>query len=145
MAPELFPNILGSTDPEVMFHLALTFGLESDPPGALARMAGFIEKVGRDHGVDEALWMTVAASDGRTIWAVRYASDGQAPTLYLSPDVEDLYRVNPAAEGRFGKAARAVVSEPVGAFSAMWREVPQASIVTARAGDLEVHPFGPGR
>jgi len=29
---------------EVMFHLALTFGLEVDPPGAVARMAGFMKR-----------------------------------------------------------------------------------------------------
>lgn len=32
VSPELFPNILGSTDSEIMFHLALTFGLEKRPP-----------------------------------------------------------------------------------------------------------------
>src|SRR4051794_30437818 len=33
--PELFPDIVGSTDTEVVFHLALTYGLEEDPVGAL--------------------------------------------------------------------------------------------------------------
>src|SRR5262245_50997331 len=51
VAPELFTNILGTTDSELMFHLALTFGLETDPLGALARMAGFIEQTGRKHCV----------------------------------------------------------------------------------------------
>src|SRR5215813_7559224 len=44
--PDLFPNILGSTDSELMFHLALTFGLQDDPVGALERMAGFVESLG---------------------------------------------------------------------------------------------------
>ena len=41
--PELYPLIEGSTDSEVMFFLALTFGLDDDPLGALERMAGFVE------------------------------------------------------------------------------------------------------
>ncbi|GAA1425365.1 hypothetical protein GCM10009601_32190 [Streptomyces thermospinosisporus] len=36
--PELFLSLGGSTDSELMFHPALTFGLEDDPPGAVARM-----------------------------------------------------------------------------------------------------------
>ena len=46
--PSLYAEIEGSTDSELFFHLALTFGLEDDPPGAVARAVGFIEKIGRD-------------------------------------------------------------------------------------------------
>jgi predicted glutamine amidotransferase len=35
----LYPSVEGSTDSEVLVHLALTFGLEQDPPSAVARMA----------------------------------------------------------------------------------------------------------
>src|SRR5580765_2361778 len=34
VADEYFSSIMGTTDSEVMFYLALTFGLESDPLGA---------------------------------------------------------------------------------------------------------------
>jgi predicted glutamine amidotransferase len=77
---------LASTDSELMFHLALTFGLETDPPKALARMAGLIEQVSRSHGVEESLWMTLGLTDGSTFYGVRYASDGEAPTLFHSRD-----------------------------------------------------------
>src|SRR6201995_2797996 len=43
----LFPEIKGQTDTEVLFHLALTFGLEDDPPGAVARAIGFVEACAR--------------------------------------------------------------------------------------------------
>src|SRR5262249_61061761 len=33
--PELYPFIEGSTDSELFFFLALTLGLEDDPPGAV--------------------------------------------------------------------------------------------------------------
>ena len=41
--PDLFGNIAGSTDSELLFHLALTFGLTDDPITGIARMAGFVE------------------------------------------------------------------------------------------------------
>ena len=45
--PALFPDIEGSTDSELFFYLALTFGLEEDPPGAVARAVGLIEEAGQ--------------------------------------------------------------------------------------------------
>jgi hypothetical protein len=39
--PSLYPAIEGSADSEVRFFLALTFGLEHDPPAAVAQMVGF--------------------------------------------------------------------------------------------------------
>ena len=35
--PSLYPQIQGQADTEVLFYLALTFGLEDDPPGAVER------------------------------------------------------------------------------------------------------------
>ncbi len=143
VAPEYFDNILGTTDSEVMFHLALTFGLQQDPPTALARMAGCIEKAARACGVDESLWMTLGVSDGTTLYGVRYASDGQAPTLYYSPDVQEVYRINPATTGRFGAAARVIVSEPIGVYPEMWTEAPQGSLLIVREGGIDIRPFKP--
>lgn len=143
VAPRYFNNIMGTTDSELMFHLALTFGLEENPPAALARMAGLVEKTGRRHGVTESLWMTLGVSDGERLWAVRYASDGEAPTLYHSRDTEDLVPVNPAIREKLGAAARAIVSEPIGKFAEIWTEVPQGSLVEVRGGTLEVRPFRP--
>jgi len=132
VAPEYFGNIMGTTDSEVMFHLALTFGLEVDPPGAVARMAGFIEKMALKYEVPETLWMTLGISDGKTLYGFRYASDGAAPTLYYSPDSEELFRLNPAAREHIGPKARAIVSEPVGIHKEAWKEIPQSTMVVVR-------------
>jgi glutamine amidotransferase len=143
VSPKIFGNILGSTDSEIMFHLALTFGLETDPLGALARMAAFIEETGRKHGVDESLWMTVAATDGKATYAVRYASDGQAPTLYHSRNMDDVYAINPRLQEALGRTTRVIVSEPVGAFSEVWQEVPQNCSLQVVDERLDVRPFLP--
>ena len=49
--PALFPEIEGTTDTELLFHLALTYGLEDDPPAAMARAVGLVEEIGRRRGV----------------------------------------------------------------------------------------------
>src|ERR1700756_2188431 len=51
--PNLFGNIAGSTDSELLFHLALTFGLADDPIAGIARMAGFVEAAAAAAGVAE--------------------------------------------------------------------------------------------
>ena len=143
IAPELFPEILGTTDSEVLFHLALTFGLERDPLGALQRMAGFVESTAKAHGVAESLWMTLGLSDGESTYAVRYASDGEAPTLYYSRALDDLTQLAPEVRERLGPDARLIVSEPVGKHAEAWVMLPQASALRLRGGALEVTPFRP--
>ena len=59
--PALYADIEGSTDSEMFFFLALTFGLAHDPPVAVERAVGFIERVGRKHGIEHPIQMTVAA------------------------------------------------------------------------------------
>jgi predicted glutamine amidotransferase len=143
VSPRYFNNIMGTTDSELMFHLALTYGLEDDPPAALARMAGAVEAAGRKHGVKESLWMTLGMSDGERLWAVRYASDGEAPTLYHSRNADDLVSVNPRIREQLGSAARVVVSEPIGKFAEIWKEVPQGSLVEIHGSSLDIRPFRP--
>lgn len=141
--PKYFGNILGSTDSELMFHLALTYGLETDPTGALMRMAGFVERTAKEKGVAESLWMTLGVSDGKTLYAVRYASDNAAPTLYHSISAKDVVAINPELEGQIPDTARTVVSEPIGAFPKMWKEVPQATMLTIKDGKIDSAPFVP--
>jgi glutamine amidotransferase len=143
VAPELFNNIQGTTDSELFFHLALTFGLERDPLRGLALAADFVEETARQHGVEESLWMTIGVSDGKRIYAVRYASDGEAPTLYHSRDAEDVYMLRPRLKGTFSPDARIVVSEPVGTLAAAWVMVPQGTALILEQGKIDRRPFQP--
>ena len=68
--PSLYSAIEGSTDSETFFYLALTMGLEDDPPGAVARAVGLIEDVGDNHGVEHPIQMTVATTDGDDVMGV---------------------------------------------------------------------------
>lgn len=138
-----FENILGSTDSELIFHLALTFGLENDPIMAISKMTGFVEAVAKKYGVENAIWMTLGISDGKNLWGFRYGSDGRSPTLYFSPDVEELIRVNPTTKGKLEPHSRCLVSEPIGESQSLWKEVPHNSSVLIHNGILEKQIFEP--
>ena len=141
----LYPEIEGSTDPETLFFLALTFGLEEDPPNAVARAVGLVEDVGRRHGVEYPVHMTVATSDGESIWVFRYSSEKATSSLYYSTEVSQLRRLYPELDvlGRLGADARFIVSEPLRELPGAWNEVPDGSWGVVRPGDDEVRPFVP--
>jgi predicted glutamine amidotransferase len=143
--PELYPEIEGSTDTEILFHLSLTYGLEHDPPAAVERAVGLIEEVGRLHNVEQPVQMTVATTDGERVWAFRYASQGQARSLFFSTDVRKVQAMhpdNPYIAG-FGAESRLVVSEPLGDLAGAWQEVPQSSWGVIQPGPDELQPFTP--
>src|SRR6476619_3826162 len=96
--PSLYPEMEGTTDSEVLFHLALTFGLEDDPPAAVARTIGLVESVGRKHGVEHPFQGTIATTDGESVWAFRYSSEGRSRSLFFSTDVRTLRAIYPENE-----------------------------------------------
>jgi predicted glutamine amidotransferase len=143
--PDLFGNIAGSTDSELLFHLALTFGLMDDPIGGIARMAGFVEAAVTAAGVGEpALQMTIGVSDGVRLYAVRYASGPEVNTLFVSEDPESVRMLYPDNQRltHFGDDARVVVSEPLTDLPGVWREVPAGTALTIGEG-IEERPFQP--
>lgn len=143
--PSLFPFIEGSTDTETFFYLALTFGLQDDPPRAVERAVGFIEETGRRHGVANPIQMTVATTGGSAVWVFRYSSDGNARTLFYSTLVSTLraqYPDHPALH-LLSDESRLVVSEPLSDLEGVWNEVPQASCGILQEGQDELRPFVP--
>ncbi|GAA4377513.1 class II glutamine amidotransferase [Actinomadura verrucosospora] len=145
--PSLYPEIEGTTDSEALFYLALTFGLREDPPGAVARTIGLVEDLGRRHGVPDPLQMTVATSEGESIWVFRYSSQGRTRSLFYSTDIAELRSLYPGLDvlQRLGTDARFVVSEPIHALEGAWTEVPESSYAVVRPGTHELHPLVPVR
>jgi predicted glutamine amidotransferase len=143
--PSLYASIEGSTDSEFFFFLALTFGLEDDPPGAVERAVGLIEEIGRSHDVEHPIQMTVATTDGRSLWAFRYSSERASRSLYYSTDVPTLRTLHPEVEvlSTLGDESRLVVSEPVRELPGAWNEVPESSYGVVQAGQDELLPFRP--
>ncbi|MGW2181919.1 class II glutamine amidotransferase [Streptomyces sp. NPDC001732] len=143
--PSLFSALEGSTDSEVMFYLAVTFGLDQDAPGAVARMAGFVEQVGRRAGVEHPLQMTVAVSDGERLWTFRYSSSRESRSLFYSRRVDSVRALHPDLEVLRGMSdeTRLVVSEPLGDLPGLWNEVPESSYGVVQPGTDELLPFEP--
>jgi len=145
--PSLLPAIEGSTDSELLFYLALTFGLQEEPVAALERMAGFVEAVGEGHGVEHPLQMAVAVSDGTRIVVVRYSSERNSRSLFYSENVQAVKARFPhdARMQSLSDETRLVVSEPLGDVSEIWKEVPESSVGIVRPGQDELRPFTPQR
>jgi glutamine amidotransferase len=143
--PSLYSSIAGATDSEVMFYLALTLGLEEDPPRGVARMIGLIEQVANRLGVAEPLQMTVATSDGERVWAFRYSSGHQSRSLFYSTDVDTLRRLHPDVEALEGLSpeTRMIVSEPLGELPGAWNAVPESSYGVIQEGQDEMHDLVP--
>lgn len=143
--PSLFQDIAGSTDSELLFHLALTFGLEDDPLGAMERAVGFVEAGARERGVENPAQMTVGISDGERLWAVRYSSQRQSRTLFVSEEVDALRRLHPENERlqRLSEGDRVVVSEPLADLSGAWLGVPESTALALEDGVLSQRPFRP--
>ena len=143
--PSLYPKIEGSTDTETLFFLALTFGLVDDPPAAVARAVGLVEDVGRRHGVEHPVHMTVATTDGESIWVFRYSSEKATSSLYYSTEISQLRRLYPELEvlDGLGTDTRLIVSEPLRDLPGAWNEVPEGSWGFVRRGEHDIQPFQP--
>jgi len=87
--PSLYPAIEGSTDSEVMFFLALTLGLDGDPPAAVEQMVGFVEAAAAGHGIANPLQMTIGASNGSAVWAFPLLKRGPLTLTVLQHEDAD--------------------------------------------------------
>lgn len=143
--PLLYPNIEGSTDSELFFYLALSMGLEDDPPAAVERAVGLIEATGREHGVEHPIQMTVATTNGESLWVFRYSSEGDSRSLFYSTKVETLREQYPdhAVLHGLSPETRIVVSEPLGELVGVWNEVPESSCFTLHEGQGDILEFTP--
>lgn len=132
MIPDyLYPHRKGATDSEALFLAAVAEGLDADPRAALERASARFIRLAREKGAAPHLRMTAALSDGKRLYAVRYATDDAAPSLY--------YRWSDTRGGM------AVVSEPLEDDEGDWTEVPAASFCSFEGQDVRVEEFLPCR
>ena len=100
---------------------------------------GFIEATGRAHGVEHPIQMTVATTDGSSIWAFRYSSEGQSRSLFFSTAVDALraqYPDNPILHELSARGA-------AGRLRAARR--PRRRVERGARVELRRRPGGPGR
>jgi glutamine amidotransferase len=143
--PSLFADIHGQTDTEMLFYLALTFGLQDDPQSAIEQAIGLVEAHGARLGVSNPFQGTVATTDGERTWAVRYSTEGKSRSLYFTtavPKLRALYPDDPRTH-QFSDDMRVIVSEPLGDLPGVWNEVPEATCGIVSGDDDELRPFHP--
>src|SRR3954471_24651110 len=139
----LYPEIAGQADTEVIFYLALTLGLEDDPPDAVARAIGLIEATGRRKGVENPFQGTIATTDGERMWVFRYSSEGRSRSLFFTGHIPTLRKLYPEREVLFevSEDSRLVVSEPVGDLPGAWNEVPESCYGVVGGGEDRLATF----
>lgn len=117
----------GNTDSELIFLLLLANGLESNPLGAVQETFAKIEHYMLKAGVVEPLRVTAAFTNGDKVYAVRYATDDEPPTLYTR-----------RSQDRQGML---VVSEPLDDTREHWTAIPAQHFLTATATTITSLPL----
>lgn len=128
---ELYAHRKGATDSEALFLVALAEGLNTDPRGALERAAARFIAISKAKGAAPHLRLSAALSDGKKLFAVRYSSDDQVPSLYCR-----------YSESRQGMA---VVSEPLEDGEGDWTEIAASTFSTFDGKHMSVEEFRPCR
>ena len=118
----------GTSDSEALFLAAVGRGLAERPVAAIAETLRAVLGEMREAGIDRPLRMSAVHSDGSTVQAVRWASDGRCPSLYW----------------RRLEQGSVIASEPFDEDVAHWREIPPGSALRLAAdGTMTLSPFAP--
>lgn len=126
---EHFGARAGTTDSELLFLLAMQSGLREAPLKAMADAIGFVEDLSLKLVGSARIRITAAFSDGTTLYAIRYATDGQAPTLFAAP--------------MGGAGGYCLVSEPLNDDTETWVEVKDGSAVILSEKGFDAAAFTP--
>jgi predicted glutamine amidotransferase len=114
----LYPARVGTTDSEAMFLAILGAGAADDPVGATKKIVGQLASMANEAGTHEKLRFTAALSNGRDLYAFRYAENDKANTLYF----------------RHSETEVLAVSEPLDQDTESWTAVPENHVLVAAAG-----------
>src|SRR3978361_2258137 len=114
---ELYPSRIGTTDSEAVFLAMMGAGLESDPLGAAETTLWRIFSLVNEAGHRERLRFTSALTNGRDLYAFRFAENDTANSLYFREEGGEVV----------------VVSEPLDRTES-WIQVPTNHVLVAKQG-----------
>ena len=118
----LYPCRVGTTDSELIFYLLFSEGLEVDPQGAITRTIAFVRQTMDEHNIESAFRFTAVLSNGNSLYATRYATDPEPPTLFWRDE----------------NGQRLIVSEPLDFEADHWHEVaPSQLLIAERSGGIQ--------
>ena len=122
----IYSSRIGTTDSEAVFLAILGAGGDRDPIGATINTLATLTDIVAASGTKEPLRFTATLTDGRDLYAFRYANIEAANTLYYREAGDSLL----------------LVSEPLDMERSYWRPVPPSHMVIARAGQpVMIEPF----
>ena len=125
---------LGTTDSEALFLLALSCGLEKDPVGGIKKAIEKVQILIEAYGATEPLRLSAALSDGKSIWAFRYSSDHQSPSLFYG--TPDLHK----KQGQ-SRMINTIASEPFDDDSDHWTPVGESKVILWKNKTVSVSSF----
>ncbi len=125
---------LGTTDSEALFLLALSCGLEKDPVGGIKKAIEKVQILIEAYGATEPLRLSAALSDGKSIWAFRYSSDHQSPSLFYG--TPDLHK----KQGQ-SRMINTIASEPFDDDSDHWTPVGESKVILWKNKAVSVSSF----
>ncbi len=131
LSDQLYALRQGVTDSELMFLLAIQYGLTDDPVAALRKVMAFIVAQARARELQPLIRFTTCLSDGRNMHAIRFATDAHPPSLYY------------AKCGKDGSIC--LVSEPFEHPERDWTPVPPNTWLHIVSGNLTLQEFMPGQ
>jgi predicted glutamine amidotransferase len=112
---EMYSARIGTTDSEALFLAMVGAGM-SDPVNATERILQLVGDMVNEVG--QSFRFTAALSNGRDIYAFRYAVNDESNTLYFRESAQEVL----------------VVSEPIDRDHTRWISVPDNSVLVARGG-----------
>lgn len=80
---DLFLKRMGTTDSELIFLLMLKNGLREQPVDAIRQTLLDITQLMENRNIKEPLKASICISDGVKLWAARYSSVNEAPTVFI--------------------------------------------------------------
>jgi glutamine amidotransferase len=135
IAPDLYGLREGSTDSEALFYLLVGNGLMENAQAAFEKTIAMILPAMDEAGITEPLRITAAATDGEQIFAIRYSSDRQAPSLFYG------HTSFTGVDGDVDKGAVIILSEPLDSESGKWVEIPEGQFAVVGGGAVSIAPF----
>ena len=123
---ELFGFRLGNTDSEILFLLLVQFGAKTNFPEAVSKLILTLQEILAAQQISKPFRFTAAFTNGKVLYAIRYASDHNAPTLFF----------------RHTPTGCLVASEPLDEDQAEWTSLPQNQILMVQTnGEVKDFPL----
>ncbi|MBM5781864.1 MAG: class II glutamine amidotransferase [Pelagibacterales bacterium] len=136
--------IRGTTDSEVIFRLAISFGLMQNPQQAIEETILFIKKTCKKNKIDPQITMSCVLSDGDAIYTIRYSTTKKPSSQFYSKQEDCLQDIGDN-QTIIPNNSIIIVSEPLDHNSKLWKEMPINSFSTIRNGLVHIEKLKVGR